>query len=110
MVRVGFTYKTRHKHTLLRMLACAWDWLEKCACGGVDEHLMALAIVRLSAKFQLKDECHKVALKLLGTEDEKTALHAVECRLAMMMWMGASLTYKFFLVSYSLWRDAEVIQ
>ena len=103
------------KSILLRMLALAWFWLERCACGGADEHRMALAIVRLSVKFELKEELHEVALKLLGTKDEKTALHALECRLVMMLWRGGEhhvpldlamtvARYKLFLVDAS--RDA----
>ena len=72
--------------TLLRMLACSWDWLAKCARGGggPDEHLLALAIVRISAKLELRQGLSKVAIRLLGRGGDQAALHALECRLVML--------------------------
>ncbi len=52
---------------------------------------MVLAIVRLSVKLELTDDVHEIALRILGTKGEKPALHALECRLAMMMWKEGSL-------------------
>ena len=51
------------KGKLLRVLACAWDWLEQCpnlwkagGRGNHEERLVALAIVRASAKLELEHD------------------------------------------------------
>ena len=87
VLRPGIT-----KSTLLRMLACAWECLEVCAASGAeplgrgyDEHLMALVLVRMSVKFELMAAFHEKALKFLGTQEQKPALHVLECRLLTML-------------------------
>ena len=75
------------RSNLLRIIACAWDWLEKVPCSslGPSERLMCLALVRLSLKFELADERSDVALELLGSAEEKPELVALECRLMMTL-------------------------
>ena len=86
LLRVGVS-----KSMLLRVLACAWDCQEKCAHHVADEDILSLAIVRVSVKLDLHQDVHNIALQFLGTNAEKPALPALECRLAMMMWGEGSL-------------------
>ena len=74
------------KGALLRLVGGAWDWLEKCRWVGADKHLMSLALVRLSAKYNLDDEQCNIALKLFGTAEEKPKLAQYECRLIAELW------------------------
>ena len=88
------------KVKLLRVLACAWDWREQCpnlwkvgGWGNHDERLVALAIVRASAKLELERDAKdpnspgaklprslSIALQHLGKQEEKPLLHELECR------------------------------
>jgi hypothetical protein len=77
------------KGTILRTLACAMDLLDKSDCvSRVDEHLTALALVRLSVKLELYNEPLDIALKLLGHEEqiEKKTVLSLECGLVMALW------------------------
>ena len=71
---------------VLRMLACGWDLLEKCAAVWSDEHLMAWVLLRLSAKFELAAEVCDRALEILHREGEKKVISSLESRLTMMLW------------------------
>ena len=54
--------------------------------GRDGEHLMSLALLRLSVKFECALPEHvDIALKLLGAADEKPALLSLERRLVMML-------------------------
>ena len=46
---------------------------------------MALVLVRMSVKFELMAAFHEKALKFLGKEQQKPALHVLECRLLTML-------------------------
>jgi len=75
------------RSTLLRTLACAWDWLDRIsdASLGSDEHLTSLALTRLSVKFEFTCEHTASALKLFGSVEQKPALSVLECRLMMSL-------------------------
>ena len=74
------------RSTLLRTVACAWDNLDKCARVRDGEHVMSLALLRLSVKLEFALPEHvDIALKLLGAADEKPALLSLERRLVMML-------------------------
>jgi hypothetical protein len=65
------------------------DLLDKSDCvSRVDEHLMALALVHLSVKFEFNDETKDMALKLLGPEQpiEKRKVLSLERGLVMALW------------------------
>ena len=71
----------------MRTVACAWDWLEKCPPGFVDESLLPLALLRLAIKHEGVGKSVDAALKLfqpLG--GEKLALLSFECRLVGALW------------------------
>ena len=92
------------KGKLLRVIACAWDWLEQCpnlwkvgGRGNHDERLVALAIVRASAKPELEHDAKdpnspraklprslSIALQHLGKQEEKPLLHELECRVVSL--------------------------
>ena len=74
------------RSTLLRTIARAWDWLEKCPRVLADEGSMTLALLRLSVKFEMQGDHRPIALALLGGGDGKPALHFAECRLVMALW------------------------
>ena len=74
------------RSTLLRTVACAWDWLEKCPPVFVDRSLLSLALLRMAIKFEVHRDHAGAALKLLGTLDEKPALLSLECRLVEALW------------------------
>ena len=74
------------RSTLLRTIACAWDWLEKCPPVFVDESLLPLALLRLGIKFEGDKNRAQDALKLLGPLDEQPALLSFECRLVETLW------------------------
>ena len=79
------------KSKLLRVLASAWDWLEQCpSLCNHDERLVALAIVRVSAKLELGPEGASVALQLLGTKEEQAVLHELKCRVVSLASCGAT--------------------
>ena len=71
---------------MLRTVACAWDWLEKCPPVFVDERLLPLALIRLSIKFEADRDHEEAALKLLEPLDEKPALLSFGCRLVGALW------------------------
>ena len=76
----------------MRTVACAWDWLEKCPPGFVDESLLPLALLRLAIKYEGEDKSVDAALKLfqpLG--GEKLALLSFECRLVGAIWGARGL-------------------
>ena len=74
------------RSTLLRAVACAWDWLEKCPPVFVDESLLPLALLRLGIKFEGDKNRVEDALKLLGPLDEQRALLSFECRSVEALW------------------------
>ena len=74
------------RSTLLRAVACAWDWLEKCPPVFVDESLLPLASLRLGIKSEGDKNRVQDALKLLGPLDEQPALLSFECRLVEALW------------------------
>ena len=75
------------RSTLLRTVACAWDWLEKCNPWR-DENLMIVALLRLSIKFEVSKEFQDIALELVGPETK--AVSAIECRLVTQLWGSGS--------------------
>ena len=74
------------RSTLLRTVACAWDWLEKCPPVFVDESLLPLALLRLGFKFEIADDRAWAALELLVPLGGKPALLSFECRLVEALW------------------------
>ena len=75
------------KSTILRTIACAWDWLEKWRHPFPDnERLFAMALLRLCVKFEFSRDHSVVAMEVLGAVCEKQALLSMECRLATMLW------------------------
>ena len=76
------------KSTILRAVACAWDWLEKCPRVFLDESLLPLALLRLSIKFEVDKDHVGAALELIGQLDEKPALLSFEPRLVEALWGG----------------------
>lgn len=82
MVNAGIS-----RSAVLRIVACAWEWLEKCPRVLADNHLMALGVLRLSVKFELPDSQQPLALELLeGRAGEKKFLLSMEKRLANLLW------------------------
>ena len=81
------------KSTMLRVVACARDWLDKCPPVFVDESLLPLALLRLAIKFEAADDKRagaalKISQPLLG---EKLALLSLECRLVEALWGAGGL-------------------
>ena len=75
------------KSAVLRIVACAWEWLEKCPRVLADNHLMALGVLRLSVKFELPDSQQPLALQLLDDMDgEKRFLLSMEKRFLNLLW------------------------
>ena len=68
---------------LLRTLACAWEWLEKCARIWADEELLALVLLRIAIKFEISDEQQqKACLEFLGGGKKASpSMRCLECRL-----------------------------
>ena len=76
----------------MRTVACAWDWLEKCPPGLVDESLLPLALLRLAIKFEGVGKHAEAALKIIQPlADEKPALLSFECRLVEALWGARGL-------------------
>ena len=72
---------------MLRAVACARGWLEKCPPVFIDERLLPLALVRLAIKFEGIGKEVEVALRFLQPlADEKPALLSFECRLVEALW------------------------
>ena len=70
------------RSTTLRIVASAWDWLEKCPPFFVDESLLPLTLIRLASKFEAVDEQVEAALKLLQPPEVKSpryCLSSVAC-------------------------------
>ena len=74
------------KSTLLRTVACALNWLEKCSLWR-DANLMIVALLRFSINFEVNAEHQQYGLELIGLETE--AVSAIECLLVTQLW-GAS--------------------
>ena len=76
----------------MRTVACAWDWLEKCPPGFVDESLLPLALLRLAIKYEGVRKHVEAALKLLQPlEGETPALLSFEGRLVEALWGARGL-------------------
>ena len=73
---------------VLRIVACAWEWLEKCPRVLADNHLMALGVLRLSVKYELQDSQQPLALELFEVMagKNKKFLVSMEKRLANLLW------------------------
>ena len=71
------------RSTLLRTVACAWDWLEKCSLWR-DENLMIVALLRLSIKFEVNQVHQDIAFEHVGQQTK--AVRAIECRLLAQLW------------------------
>ena len=77
---------------MLRMVACARDWLEKCPPVFVDESLLPLALLRLAIKFEGVGKHAEAALKIIQPlADDKPALLSFECRLVEALWGAGGL-------------------
>ena len=87
LVEAGFT-----RSTMLRTVACAIAWLEKCPPVFVDESMLPLALLRLAIKFEGIGEQVDAALELLQPlASEKPALLSFECRLVEALWGARGL-------------------
>ena len=75
------------KSTLLRTVACACNWLEKCSLWR-DANLMIVAILRLSIKSEMNAEHQQYGLELIKLENE--AVSATECLLVTQLWGARS--------------------
>ena len=51
---------------LMRTKACAWNGIDTCDKTCSDERLVALALLRMCAKFELSRECRDIVLKHIG--------------------------------------------
>ena len=71
------------RSTLLRTVACACNWLEKCSLWR-DANLLIVALLRLSIKFEVNAEHKHYGLELIGLETE--AVSAIECLLVTQLW------------------------
>ena len=73
------------KSTILRMVACALDWLEECPRVFFEESLLPLALLRLGMKFEVDRDHLEAALQVLepldGSWFTKSELLSFECRL-----------------------------
>ena len=67
-------------------MACAWEWLEKCSRERADDDLLALALVRMSIKFEFAKEQSEKALKYFSAFADETTLHVLESRLISNFW------------------------
>ena len=66
----------------MRIVACAWDWLEMCPPVFLDECLLPLALLRLAIKCEGVDKSAEAALKLFQPlAGQKPAFLYFECRL-----------------------------
>ena len=63
---------------LLRTQACACDWIDSCDGFLADERLVALALLRVCAKFELRPECRDIVLKHIGAGTERGVVHDLE--------------------------------
>ena len=72
---------------VLAMRAQAWRWLDQCNQLGQDANSIALALLRLSAKFTLTPVHADICLRFLPTWPE---LHSMECRLVITLWTERS--------------------
>ena len=87
LVEAGVT-----RSTILRTVACAWDWLEKCPPVLFDESLLPLALLRLAIRFEGAKDHEEAALKLFEPLDEKPALLSLERRLVEALWSAQGLS------------------
>ena len=72
---------------LLRTLASAFEMVDSSRWRvATEEHLIAAAILRLAAKFELPGTRVKAALDIFGREYEHEALIALEGWLVELMW------------------------
>ena len=78
------------KSTLLRTIACACNWLEKCSLWR-DANLMIVALLRLSIKFEVNAEHQQYGLELIGLETK--AVSATECLLVTQLWNARSRSF-----------------
>ena len=86
LVKAGVT-----RSTILRTVACAWDWLEKCHPALLDESLLPLALLRLAIRFEGASDHEEAALKLFEPKGKKPALLSFECRLTTAIWGARGL-------------------
>ena len=66
---------------LLRTQACACDWIGSCDGVLGDDRAVALALLRLCAKFELRAECRDIVLKHIGAGTETGVVDSLECSL-----------------------------
>ena len=71
------------KSTLLRTIACACNWLEKCSLWR-DPNLMAEAFLRVSIKFVVNAEHQQYGLELIGSKAK--AVSATEVLIVTQLW------------------------
>ena len=63
---------------LLRTQACACDWIDSCDGVLGDDRAVALALLRLCAKFELRAECRDIVLKHIGAGTETGVVDSLE--------------------------------
>ena len=63
---------------LLRTQACACDWIDSCDGVLGDDRVVALALLRLCAKFELRAECQDIVLKHIGAGTATGVVHSLE--------------------------------
>ena len=95
---------------LLRVLACAWELLEKCLTLLLDASAcLPLVLLRLSVKLEVNVEHQDTAFEILEAAVEKEALHSLECRVVSTLWSQGEPRVPF-LSSASDKKSAEQLQ